>query len=253
MSHERPANSRQNLRGPRGPPRRDGPGPHRSSSRGSPPRPYGGRRQQEPRHTPSGPVEEAIYILDILPNGNPLDKAPSHLRVPLIIGIGNKFFSLLEVEIKRKNPEIQLQQKISLEKTEDSPLKSVKRRIKFDELTATAKNLLDSTIELILKEDEHRFVEFFNNARPITTRKHQLQLLPGIGKKILWDFINAHKQKPFESFEDIQARVNMQPITILVKRIILELEDAEEKYRLFTRPPPSPGGASPVPGDRGYS
>ena len=245
MSRERPASQRRDPRGPRGPPRRDGPGPRRSNGRG-PPRNYAGNRPEE-RHAPSGPVEEAVYVLDILPNGNPLDKIPSHLRVPIIIGIGNKFFSLLEVEIKRKNPDIKLQQKISLEKTEESPLKSVKRRIKFDEMTPTAKNLVDSTIEIILKDDEHKFVEFFNNARPITTRKHQLQLLPGVGKKILWDFINAHKQKPFESFEDIQARVNVQPTAILIKRIILELEDPDEKYRLFTRPPPTPQSPPPPP------
>jgi putative nucleotide binding protein len=243
MSHE-PTASKRILRGPRsfrgdgGP--RGGRGFHGSSEGRRPERP----ERPEVKHTISGPVEEAVYVLDILPTGNPMDRLPSHLRVPIIIGIGNKFFSLLEVEIKRKNPDFKLQQKLSLEKTEESPLKSVKRRIKFEELSPTAKNLLESTIEHIVRDDEHRFVEFFNNARPITTRKHQLQLLPGVGKKILWDFINAHKQKAFESFQDIQARVNVTPIPILAKRIIEELETIDEKYRLFTRSPPSPSGPS---------
>ncbi len=239
MSHETPNSDKRIIRGPRrfrddGGPRGDR-GFHGSRE---------GRRPERPevKHTISGPVEEAVYVLDILPTGNPMDRLPTHLRVPIIIGIGNKFFSLLEVEIKRKNPDVKLQQKLSLEKTEESPLKSVKRRIKFEELSPTGKNLLESTIEHVIRDDEHRFVEFFNNARPITTRKHQLQLLPGVGKKILWDFINAHKQKAFESFQDIQTRVNVMPIPILAKRIIEELETLDEKYRLFTRPPPSASG-----------
>ena len=160
--------------------------------------------------------------------------------------MGNKFFSILEVELRRKTTDIKLQQKIPL-KADDSPLKSVRRRIKFGEITPTAKDLVESTIELILKDDEHHYVEFFNNARPITTRKHQLQLLPGVGKKILWDFINALKQKPFESFQDIQDRVGVVPTAILVKRVIEELENPDEKYRLFTREPPTAtsGEASP--------
>jgi len=242
MSSEKPTASKRVLRGPRVP-RRDG-GPHGGRGfYGSPDGRQSERTERiETKHTISGPVEDAIYVLDILPTGNPMDRLPTHLRIPIVIGIGNKFFSLLEIEIKRKNPDIKLQQKLSLEKTEESLLKSVKRRIKFEELSPTSKNLLESTIEHIIRDDEHRFVEFFNNARPITTRKHQLQLLPGIGKKTLWDFINAHKQKPFESFQDIQARVNVMPIPILAKRIIEELQTADEKYRLFTRSPPSSSG-----------
>ncbi len=241
MSHETPNSDRRISRGPRR--FRDDGGPRGGRGFHGP---REGRRPERPtevKHTISGPVEEAVYVLDILPTGNPMDRLPTHLRVPIVIGIGNKFFSLLEVEIKRKNPDFKLQQKLSLEKTEESPLKAVKRRIKFEELSPTAKNLLESTIEHVIRDDEHRFVEFFNNARPITTRKHQLQLLPGVGKKILWDFINAHKQKAFESFQDIQTRVNVTPIPILAKRIIEELETLDEKYRLFTRPPPGPSGS----------
>lgn len=240
MSHETPNSDKKTFRGPRR--FRDDRGPR--GDRGFHGSPDGRRPERtEVKHVISGPVEEAVYVLDILPTGNPMDRLPTHLRVPIIIGIGNKFFSLLEVEIKRKNPDIKLQQRISLEKTEDSPLKAVKRRIKFEDLSPTSKNLLESTIEHIIRDDEHRFVEFFNNAHPITTRKHQLQLLPGVGKKILWDFINAHKQKPFDNFQDIQTRVSVMPISILAKRIIEELETVDEKYRLFTRAPPGPSGS----------
>jgi putative nucleotide binding protein len=71
-----------------------------------------------------------------------------------------------------------------------------------------------------------------------------LELLPGIGKKHMWDIIKARKEKPFESFDDIKKRVTMlsDPVKLISKRILLELEatgdkKGKRKYVLFTRPP----------------
>ena len=38
---------------------------------------------------------------------------------------------------------------------------------------------------------------------------HMLELLPGVGKKHMWEIIEARKDKPFESFEDIKNRVKL--------------------------------------------
>ena len=63
---------------------------------------------------------------------------------------------------------------------------------------------------------------------------HQLELLPGIGSKHLWEILEERKKKPFESFEDIKKRVSLipDPEKMITKRIIEELED-KDKYRLF--------------------
>jgi predicted nucleic acid-binding OB-fold protein len=42
-------------------------------------------------------------------------------------------------------------------------------------------------------------VEFFNNAQAINTRLHQLELLPGFGKKHTKEVLDARKEKAFES------------------------------------------------------
>ena len=70
----------------------------------------------------------------------------------------------------------------------------VKRRILYDALTASAKFELPLIIEQIIKKNEKRFLNFYNKAKPITTRMHQLELLPGVGKKLMWDIINEVKK-----------------------------------------------------------
>jgi putative nucleotide binding protein len=63
---------------------------------------------------------------------------------------------------------------------------------------------------------------------------HQIELLPGVGKKHMWEIINAREEKPFESFEDLKKRVKLipDPEKLIIKRILEEME-GEEKHRLF--------------------
>ena len=65
-------------------------------------------------------------------------------------------------------------------------------------------------------------------------RMHQLELLPGLGKKHMWEVLEARKEKPFESFEDIKNRVKLlpDPKSIIIKRILSEIE-GKEKYQIF--------------------
>ncbi|MCK7471524.1 MAG: DUF655 domain-containing protein [Desulfomicrobium escambiense] len=52
---------------------------------------------------------------------------------------------------------------------------------------------------------EKWFVNFFNTARAVTPRMHALELVPGIGKKYMWQVINVTAtRKPFEGFGDTQ-------------------------------------------------
>jgi putative nucleotide binding protein len=94
---------------------------------------------------------------------------------------------------------------------------------------------LETAIERIVLDREKWFVNFFNNAQPITPRMHSLELIPGIGKKYMWDILNSREKKLYESFEDLQSRVSVpSPAKLVVKRVIEELS-SDPKYRLFTR------------------
>ena len=90
-------------------------------------------------------------------------------------------------------------------------------------------------ISKVVQNREKWFVNFFNTARAITPRMHALELVPGIGKKYMWQVINERDRKPFESFEDLQKRTELpNPVKLITKRVMEELE-GDSKYRLFTR------------------
>jgi len=64
-----------------------------------------------------------------------------------------------------------------------------------------------------------------------------LELIPGIGKKYMWQILDEREKRPFKSFEDLQQRANTpNPAKLITKRILEELA-GESKYRLFTRVP----------------
>jgi len=93
---------------------------------------------------------------------------------------------------------------------------------------------LKEVLKEIVEKEEKKFVDFFNRAGPITTRLHSLELLPGIGKKHMWEIIQQRKKKLFESFEELQKRIPMlpNPKRIVVERILEELQE-KDRHRLF--------------------
>lgn len=188
-------------------------------------------------------MEEYAIILDYLPLGYVKEGIPTYKRKPVAQAIGKEEFTLLEL-IPKENVSLDIHQKVYIGSGKREEISRVNRRLKYDDLTATAKVELNYVIEEIIKAKENKFIEFFNEAGPISTRLHQLELLPGIGKKHMWDIIKARKEKPFENYEDVKKRVPMlaDPVKLISKRILLELDAAKDKkgkrkYVLFTRPP----------------
>ncbi len=180
-------------------------------------------------------LEDYAYILDFMPYGHPDDRRPIHRREPLAQVVGEKFFTLLEVSIKKdKSPLVM--DRVYIGKGERDVVHKIKRKLGYDNLTPAAKTELPFVLEYMVKENEKRFVDFFNKAEPITTKMHQLELLPGIGKKMMWAIIEERKKKPFESFEDISTRIKgiQHPEKLIVRRIIYELQNPRTKYKLFT-------------------
>ncbi len=180
-------------------------------------------------------LEDYAYVLDFLPYGHPDDKRPLHRREPLAQVVGEKFFTLLEVSVKKdKNPLVGDRVYIGKDLMQRDVVNKIKRKLRYEDLTATAKSELPYVLEQIVRQQEDRFVEFFNKAESITTKLHQLELLPGIGKKTMWAIIEERKKEPFKSFEDIAKRIKIDPVKCLIQRIIYELQNPNVKYRLFT-------------------
>lgn len=173
--------------------------------------------------------DEYAIVLDFLPRGKPGDRKAEAVSQVL----GEKFFSLLEIVIK-ENIVVKPRDKIYIGEQTREQVEYIRGRINYADLTSYAKTELEGVLEDFVTKDEKRFVDFFNKAGPITTRLHSLELLPGIGKKHMWDVINARKKKPFESFADLQQRVEMlpDPKRILIRRMIDEFEE-KDRYHLL--------------------
>ena len=175
--------------------------------------------------------EEFAVVLDFLPHGYPFDNKPR--KMPVVQVIGKNHFVLLELEPK-KDVFLQPMQEVYIGEGKRDKIHHIVSKIPLSKLTSTAKSELEFAVKDIVKKNEAHFVDFFNNARPLSTRMHQIELLPGVGKKHMWEIINAREEKPFEGFEDIKKRVKLipDPEKLIIKRILEELEGAE-KHRLF--------------------
>jgi putative nucleotide binding protein len=185
---------------------------------------------------PPRKFEDFAYVLEHLPFGHPRDTRPLYRREPIVQAVGEDFFTLLEL-IPYPGITFQRREKIAIGKWGREKIDHVKRRIEYEELTQNAKDELQIVVEEIVTKNEARFVSFFNNSGPVTTRMHSLELLPGIGKKAMWQILEERKKAPFASLEQIQARTHISdPKKILVKRIFVEIRN-EDKYYIFCKPP----------------
>jgi putative nucleotide binding protein len=177
--------------------------------------------------------EENAIILDFLPNGYPLDERPMYMKTPVAQAIGKEHFVLLEL-VPKKEVYLQLYEEVYIGEGKRDKIHHIVGKIPMSKLTRTAESELGFIIKDIVKKNEKMFVDFFNNAKPLSTRMHQIELLPGVGKKHMWEIINAREEKPFESLDDIKKRVKLipDPEKLIIKRIMQELEGTE-KHKLF--------------------
>lgn len=181
--------------------------------------------------------EEYAYVLDFLPHGRtgirPGGRA-SYRAGALIQLVGEEFFTLLEALVK-EGVTLKPNDRVYVGKEAREEITYIIGRIGYDQLTAAAKMELPSVISRIVLNREKWFINFFNTSKAVTPRMHALELIPGIGKKYMWQVINERDRKPFENFEDLQKRTELpNPVKLITKRVMEELA-GESKYKLFTR------------------
>ena len=167
--------------------------------------------------------EENAIILDFLPNGYPFDNRPIHKKTSIAQALGKEHFVLLEL-VPKKEIFLQPYEEVYIGEGKRDKIHHISGKLPMEKLTQTAKSELEFVIKDIVKKHEKDFVDFFNKALPLTARMHQLELLPGLGKKHMWDILDERKEKEFESFDDLKKRVKLMPDPekAIVKRILAE-------------------------------
>jgi len=175
-----------------------------------------------------------IYILDILQHGG-VDKA-GHQWNPIAQIVEGSKFQLYEIRLnKSRIADRKLQEKIVVNENQNI-FERIQRKITFLDLTPTSSSTLDLVIGQYVNENEPRFIEFINKSGPITIKRHSLEILPGIGKKLMWEIINNRERPPFTSFDDLHSRVpGFKPVETFTRRIVDEIRDDELKHYLFVK------------------
>ncbi|NHJ87223.1 MAG: DUF655 domain-containing protein [Asgard group archaeon] len=181
--------------------------------------------------------EEYAWTLAYLPEGSPTDPNPFNQREPVIQAVGEIWFTLLELSPKR-GVSVKPITKIGIGKDNRRVISRIKRRIGYDDLANASEDILEDCITEIVTNQEFRFVNWFNKASLVTSRMHSFKLLPGIGTTHLENLLDERKRVNFTSFQDIANRTKVSdPKKLIVARIMKELTNIDEKYRLFTRKP----------------
>ncbi len=175
--------------------------------------------------------EENAIVLDYLPEG--LTSLPVYKRYPVAQTVGTRYFVLLEVTPKQ-GVDFKVREEVYVGDGERDKVRTIKRRLKYDELTATARSELPEVVEDIVTKNEERFVQFFNKAAPLSLKHHQLELLPKIGKKHLYKILEERDASPFTSFSDVDTRIKGLPSSkkLIIGRILEEIE-GDVEHRLF--------------------
>jgi len=176
--------------------------------------------------------EEFAYLLDYISHGKSViirDREGA-----LIQAVGEERLTLLEI-LAEENVKFIPGEKLAIGKENRNKIVSVLGKISYDELSNASRNELQAVLEKMIKENEARYVSYFNELQPITPRLHALELIPGIGKTFMRQIVNERERKPFSGFSDVEKRVGIRdPARLLAKRIVEELSGGS-RITIFIR------------------
>jgi putative nucleotide binding protein len=182
--------------------------------------------------TPSRKYEEYAYVLDFNSRGK---STTVRGRDGIIItSIGEDRLTLLEV-LGAANTTFEIGEKIYIGKEGRTKISSVLGKLEYDRISSSAQSELSSVVENIVTTNETKFVDYLNNARPLTPRIHALELIPGIGKTYMKTMLEERERKKFVSYVDLQERVGFKdPVKHISERILHEIS-GESRMNLFVK------------------
>ncbi|QUC64956.1 DUF655 domain-containing protein [Nitrosopumilus sp. K4] len=183
-------------------------------------------------HSPPRKYEEYAYVLDFNPRGK---SSTVRGREGIIItAIGEDRLTLLEI-LGVPNSAFEVGERIYIGKEGRTKVLSVLGKMEYDNISSSAQSELPGVVEKIVTQNESRFVDYLNNAQPLTPRIHALELIPGIGKTYMKTMLEERDKKKFENYQDLQDRVGFKdPIKHISDRIMDEIT-GESRMNLFVK------------------
>ena len=179
-------------------------------------------------------MEEYAYVLDCMPQSSMASRGMK--KETICYAVGDQEFKLFEL-VPKYGVELFSGDRVYIGKDQKlrEQIDHVKRRIEHKDLSNFASGELEHVVLQIVMANQDRFIRFYNEAGPISIKKHLLEELPGLGKKTVTEILNARKAGPFKDFEDLKTRVPMlkDPVKLIVDRIILEISDRERRHYIF--------------------
>ena len=183
-------------------------------------------------HTQLRKYEEYAYVLDFKSRSK--STTVRGRTGIIVIAIGEERLTLLEI-LGIENSIFDIGERIYIGKEGRTKVQSVLGKMVPNKISESIKNEVPIIIESIVTKNEKKFVDYINNAQPLTPRIHALELIPGIGKTYLNAIIKEREKGPFESFNDIEKRVGLkEPIKHLSQRVIEEIS-GEARMNLFVK------------------
>ena len=177
--------------------------------------------------------EESAIILDFLPHGYHTKGKTGKMRTPIAQAMGKDHFVLLEL-VPKKDARLQVNEEVYIGEGKRDKIHHINGKLPPKKLTSTAKLEIEFTVADMIKKDEKKFIDFFNNAQPLSMRMHSIELIPGMGKKRMWEILEERNVRPFKNFEDFRKRLKTasDPEKAVTRRIIDEMVK-EQKHYLF--------------------
>ena len=183
-------------------------------------------------HTQPRKYEEDAYVLDYDSKGR--SKTVRGREGIIVTAIGEERLTLLEI-LGSENSIFEVGEKIYIGKEGRTKVESVLGKLDYENISSTAQNEVTSVVESIVKNNQQRFVDYVNNAQPLTPRKHSLELIPGIGKTYLKLILEQISRNKFSDYQDMEERAGLKdPVHHITKRIMEEIT-GETQFHLFVK------------------
>ena len=146
--------------------------------------------------TQSRKYEEYAYVLDFSTRGR--SKTVRGREGVIVTALGEERLTLLEV-LGLDESEFEIGEKIYIGKEGRTKVQSVLGKLDYEQISDSAQTELTNVVSTIVTNNETRFVNYINNAQPLTPRKHSLELILVILHQLKFEFSMFFSNNPILS------------------------------------------------------